>query len=118
MSERIDSRVLLEARERIATFFTERRLELGLTQADLAERTGLGLSTIKRFEAANFWPVLKQYIIICEALHLFPLVATYEGDNEFSRMMRDNWKPDTGKDMTIEEALEMKKNRFNPDHHN
>jgi transcriptional regulator with XRE-family HTH domain len=108
----MNEKVLDEARKMIAGFLKARREELGISQADLADITQLGIATIKRMEDAKFWPGLKQYLIVCEALHLFPFVGTYEGDNEFSRMMRDAWTKKQGKDMSIEEALKFKNEKY------
>jgi transcriptional regulator with XRE-family HTH domain len=108
----MNEKILHEARNLIAGFFKQRREELGYSQDKLAELTGLNRSTIKRLEAAQFWPGLKQYLIICEALKVFPLIATYEGDGEFSRMMRETWTNKQGKDMSVEEALRLKDDRY------
>ncbi len=82
---------LLEARQMMATFFKQRREELNISQAELAEKTGLGIATIKRFENAMFWPAVKQYIIICEALNIVPSATRYETSYEFIEIMRKHW---------------------------
>lgn len=91
----------------IANYFKNRRKELGYTQEELAAKVGLNRDTIIKFEKCEHWVGLKQYLLICEALHLFPFVADYEEDSELAEMMRKNWdkKP---KAMTIEEALKLK----------
>ena len=108
----MNEKVLNEARKIIAGFLKQRREELGITQAELAERTGLGIATIKRSENADFWLGLKQYLILCEALHLFPLIATYEEHSDVAEMMRKNWtaKP---KAMSIDDALKLKAQKHN-----
>lgn len=58
------------ARIYIAGLLKSRREELKITQTALAERTNLGIQTIKRIENANFWPGLKQFLIICDELNL------------------------------------------------
>lgn len=63
---------LYQARQTMAGFFRTRRIEMGLSQDDLSIKTGLGIATIKRFENASFWPGLKQYIVICDALDVPP----------------------------------------------
>ena len=73
----MNEKVLNEARKIIAGFLKQRREELGYTQDHLAELTGLGRRTIIRAEQATFWLGMKQYLLICEALHLFPLIATF-----------------------------------------
>ncbi len=61
---------LNEVRMKIADKVKRRRAELDISQEALATQTGLGLSTIKRFESGRFWLNLKQYIIIRYALNL------------------------------------------------
>lgn len=110
----MNQETLLEARKQIAGFLKKRREELGISQDKLAELTGLNRSTIKRMEAADFWPGMKQYLILCQALHLFPMVATIEGDSEEARMMRQAlWGAmKEGKDMSIDEALRQRDSRY------
>jgi len=110
----MNEKVLLEARKLISGFLKSRREELKISQAALSEKTGLGIATIKRMEDAKFWPGLKQYLIVCEALHLFPAIAEMEADEAFANELRKNWiaKP---KAMTIEDALKLKAQRHNRD---
>jgi len=88
---------LLEARQMMANFFKARREELNMSQIQLAEKTGLGIATIKRFENAMFWPAVKQYIIICEALNIVPFTTPIKGDAEFIDLMRKHWMKDQAK---------------------
>ncbi len=72
--------LLNQARELIAGFLVNRRKELGMTQQDLADATGLGIQTIKRMEDAKFWPNLKQFLIVCHALNAYFFVEEKEGN--------------------------------------
>ena len=87
----MNENILNEARKIISGFLKQRREELGISQAALAEKTGLGIATVKRMEDAKFWPGLKQYLIVCEALHLFPAIAEMEADEPFAEALRQNW---------------------------
>ena len=106
--------VLNEARNLIAGFFKNRRLELGLSLYDLAERTGLARKTIIAMEQGKFWLGMKQYLIICEALHLFPAIAEMESNTDIAKALRQNWKPNP-KDMSIEDDIKLKASRHNRD---
>ena len=106
----MNEEVLNEARKIIAGFLKKRRLELGYSQAHIAEQTELGLRTIVRAEQADFWLGMKQYLLICEALHLFPAIAEMESNTEIAEALRQNWKPNP-KAMSIEDALKAKANR-------
>lgn len=66
----MNEKELLKARITISGFLKNRREELGITQAQLAEMTGMGIATIKRFESGKFWLNMKQYILLRHALQL------------------------------------------------
>lgn len=86
----MDEKVLNEARQIIAGFLKDRRIELGLSQQDLADRTGMARATINRMEQGIFWLGMKQYLLICEALHLFPAIAEMESDTDIAKALREN----------------------------
>jgi transcriptional regulator with XRE-family HTH domain len=114
----MSGKTLKEARSIIAGFLKQRRIELGYTQAYVAEQTGLGLRTIVRAEQAHLWLGIKQYLLICEALHLFPAIVEMESDTDIAKALRQNWKPNP-KAMSIEDALKAKASRYNrPEEHN
>lgn len=110
----MNEQVLNEARKLIADFLKQRRLELGYSQAYVAEKTGLGLRTIVRAEHAEFWLGMKQYLLICETLHLFPAIAEMESCTDIAKSLRENWKPHP-KAMSIEDALKAKASRHRQD---
>lgn len=110
----MNEKVLNEARQIMAGFLKNRRLELKLSQQDVADRTGLARKTINSMEAGLFWLGMKQYLLICEALHLFPAIAEIEADEPFAQSLRETWKPKP-KAMTIEDALKAKGERHNRD---
>ena len=114
----MNEKALNEARNLIAGFLKDRRLELGMTQEELADKTGMARATINRMEQGLFWPGMKQYLLICEALHLFPAIAEMGIDTEIAKAFRQNWKPNP-KAMSIEDALKSKASRHKrPDQHN
>lgn len=88
----MNEKVLLEARGLISGFLRSRREELGMTQQELADASGMGVATIRRFEGGRFWLNLKQYLILCHHLQCYPFVATHEGKDEFAKMMRERWQ--------------------------
>lgn len=88
----MNEKVLIEARAMISGFLQNRRKELGITQDELAQLSGMGVATIKRFESGKFWLNLKQYLILCHHLKCYPFLAEYEGKNEFSTLMRERWQ--------------------------
>lgn len=108
----MNENVLNEARNLIAGFLKQRREELKLTQQELADKVGMSRETISRMEAGKFWLVMKQYLLICEALHLFPAIAEMEAKDEIAEALRSNWtaKP---KAMSIEDVLKLKESRYN-----
>ena len=66
----MDEKKLNESRLQIAAFIQNKRNELGISQAALAEQTGMGIATIKRFESGKFWLNMKQYVMLRNALQL------------------------------------------------
>lgn len=114
----MNEKTLNEARSIITGFLKQRRVELGLSQQDVADRTGMARATINRLEQALFWPGMKQFLIICEALHLFPTVVEMESDTPIAKALRESWKPNP-KAMSIEDALKAKASRHKrPEEHN
>lgn len=88
----MNEQILEQARELIAGFVSNRRKDLGMTQQDLADATGLGIQTIKRMEDAKFWPGLKQLLIICHALNCYFFLEEKEGKGDYAKIMQDRWK--------------------------
>jgi transcriptional regulator with XRE-family HTH domain len=60
----MNEKELNNSRIKIAAVIQNRRNELGISQATLAEQTGMGIATIKRFESGKFWLNMKQYILL------------------------------------------------------
>jgi transcriptional regulator with XRE-family HTH domain len=89
----INEEVLNEARKMISGFMANRRNELGISQAKLAELTGMGIATIKRLESGKFWINLRQYLILCHHLECYPFLAEKEKDTEWTKIMRERWGP-------------------------
>ena len=61
---------LIEAREHIAGFLKSKRIEAGMSQQELAEKCDMSVGTISRFENGHFWLVMKQFVLICDALNI------------------------------------------------
>lgn len=88
----INGKVLEQARELISRRFAERRKELGITQEQAAELSGLGVATIKRFESAKFWIGLKQLLILCHVYDCYFFVEDKEANTTVAKQMRERWK--------------------------
>ena len=88
----MNENALLSARRLISEFLKARREELGITQAELAEMSGMGIATIKRFESGRFWLNLKQYLILCHFLKCYPFIEEIESEKKFATMMLNKWK--------------------------
>jgi len=84
----MNERVLQEARKMIAEFIRDRRIELKMSQEELAKKTNLGIATIKRFEAGKFWINLKTLLIICNALSMYFFLEEKDSNKELSEMMK------------------------------
>lgn len=88
----MNDKVLLEARNLISGFLKNRREDLKITQQELADASGMGIATIKRFESGKFWLNLKQYLILCHHLKCYPFIEEVESTKELATMMRNRWK--------------------------
>lgn len=64
----ISEKNLLAARNSRAAFFKDRRIELDLTQLQLAEKCGWHQETIARMEAGKFFINEKQLLTLAAAL--------------------------------------------------
>ncbi len=84
----INERVLITAREITAGFLTDRRKELGLTQVQVAEKSGLSLATIKRAEKAKFFLNTKQLWSICIALDLLFLLEPKDSGSDMAQILK------------------------------
>ena len=82
----------MQARKLIAEFLKNRREELNISQQELADKSGMRVTTMDRFESGRFWLDLKQYLIICHHLKCYPFLAEMEKDDEFAKLMRECWK--------------------------
>lgn len=87
----MNEQVLLEARRLIAGFIRNRRIELKMSQEELAEKTQLGIATIRRFEAGKFWINLQTLLIICNVLSLSFFLEEKDSEKELAAMMRKRW---------------------------
>lgn len=87
----MNENTLLEARQIIAGFLKNRREELGMSQQALADLCGFDVGTISRMERALYWLGMKQYLIICHHLKLFPLVSTMEEESDIADALRTTW---------------------------
>lgn len=87
----MNEKVLLEARLLISGFLKSRRKELGITQEQLADLSGMGIATIKRFESGKFWLNMKQYLILCHHLKCYPFIEEVESEKQLAVMMRERW---------------------------
>jgi len=63
-----DKKLKLKRME-IANSIRKRRKELKMTQIQLAEKSGMGVMTVKRVEDGRFFLNSKQLLILCEALN-------------------------------------------------
>lgn len=88
----MNEQVLQEARQLISGFLKNRRVELGITQDELADNSGMGVATIRRFESGKFWLNLKQYLILCHHLKCYPFLAESDSEHPLAKNMREAMK--------------------------
>jgi transcriptional regulator with XRE-family HTH domain len=66
----MDEKELHARRLEMAGIIKNKRIELELTQQQLADKCEMGVNTVRRIEDGRFWLGTKQLLIICRALHL------------------------------------------------
>ncbi len=80
----------------ISNFMRNRRVELGLTQTQVAEKAGLGFRTVQRIEAGDFIPDGKSLVKMSRALDCYFFLSEKESDEDFVKIMRERWtRPNT-----------------------
>jgi DNA-binding XRE family transcriptional regulator len=89
----MNDQVLSNARTMIAGFLEKRRKELNLTQQDLADLCGFHRNTIVNLEAGQFWPNMKQFLIITHHLKCFFFLEEYEKQSDYTAQMKKHWQP-------------------------
>ncbi len=87
----INDEVLNEARKMIAGFIKKRRIELKMTQKELASIVEVKRETIARIEAGKFWISMKLFLKITHALDLYFFVSEKESDEDLATLIRERW---------------------------
>ncbi len=86
MSEKIET-----ARKMLLNYLKERIIEKGITQEDLAKKTGFTQSGISRMLNAKFPPTLDNLLTLCEAANCYIFVIDKDADDELCDTMRNRW---------------------------
>jgi transcriptional regulator with XRE-family HTH domain len=69
-----------------------RRIALGLTQKEVADRMGVAQATYAECESGRHAPGLPQIERICEALYVTPAYALSDRSNPSGAQVEDNWQ--------------------------
>ena len=77
-----DSQILTEIGQRLA----RKRLDLNMTQKDLAEEAGVGLRTVQRLEAGAVGTQLSVFIRVCKVLDLIDQLDRFIPESTVSPM--------------------------------
>jgi transcriptional regulator with XRE-family HTH domain len=64
------TKLLQEKKDKIAHIIQSARVQKGLTQRELGDRVDMSQNTIARIENAKFFPEMKSFLLILEALDL------------------------------------------------
>jgi transcriptional regulator with XRE-family HTH domain len=67
------------------------RTKMEITQVELAEKTGLSLSTITRMERRGYIPAMSQFLLVCEALGV---MVDLKVKNKYDRSPRHRFDTD------------------------
>ncbi len=86
MSKKIET-----ARKMLLDYLTDRIKEKGITQEDLAKKTGFTQSNISRMLNAKYPPTLDNLLTLCEAANCYIFVIDKEADDDLCETMRNRW---------------------------
>ena len=81
-----------EARKILLRFVADQAKEKGITQEDIAERTGFSRSNVSRMLAGRFAPTLDNFIRLAEAVEVYFFLESKDAKSENAEFMRDRHK--------------------------
>ncbi len=87
----MDKQALLEARKLIAGFLKEKRIELGISQEELANLCEVKRLTIIRIESGKFMPNMELFLKMTHHLNCYFFLESKEADSDNAKMMRERW---------------------------
>lgn len=82
---------IIEARKMLLQYLQDRIKEKGITQEDLAGKTGFSQSNISRMLSAKYPPTLDNLLTLCDAADCYIFVIDKSADDDLCKMMRDRW---------------------------
>ncbi len=87
----MDKQVLDEAGKLIASFLKDRRIELNISQEELATLCGVQRQTIQKIEYGKFLPNLELFLKLAHHLKCYFFLEAKDGEGESAKMMRERW---------------------------
>lgn len=86
MSKKIET-----ARKMLLDYLKEAIEEKGITQEELAIKTGFKQSNISRILSAKYPPTLDNLLSLCDAANCYVFIIDKEADDDLCQLMRDRW---------------------------
>lgn len=84
----MNEKVLATAKNYLAEFLKNRRLELGLTQSELATKTGMRQHVISNIEAGQNFLTTKQLWRLCNGLDLYFFIEDKDSGTDVAEKMK------------------------------
>lgn len=80
-----------EARRMLCRYIVNVAKEKGITQEQIAEKTGFTQSNISRMLAGRYSPSLENFIRLAEAVDTYFFVIDKTADSDLTETMRNRW---------------------------
>lgn len=82
---------IVTARKMLLNYLKSRIEEKGITQEELAIKTGFKQQAISRMLFAKYPPTLDNLLTLCEAADCFIFVIDKNANDDLCQMMRERW---------------------------
>ncbi len=80
------------ARQMLCRYIQTLAKEKGISQKEIAEKTGFTESNVSRMLAGKYPPTLDNFIKLAEAVNCYFFILDKEADDDLTEMMRKRWK--------------------------
>jgi transcriptional regulator with XRE-family HTH domain len=80
-----------EASQMLMHYLRDLAKEKGITQEQIAQKTGFESSNVNRMLAGKYSPTLENFIKLADAIHTYFFVIDKEANDDLCETMRNRW---------------------------
>jgi len=81
-----------EARRMLCRYLADLAKEKGISQEEIARRTGFTQSNVSRMFAGRYAPSLDNFIRLADAVDAYFFIIDKDSKDDLAQTMRDRWK--------------------------